>query len=271
MRSFWIISLAFFAPASAQGLDSTGIAWADGFLDTSWPAMSLALGLVDGINPCAMWTLLILIGALLNIENIRHRWLIGTVFVASSGIIYFAALLAYLIGFHALSQWFSKAMPYLFPAVAILAIVAGSLMVLKSGKKDIHCEVRDPASRKNFREKIQEILVRENFWLILLGVVFLAFSVNAFELLCSFAIPTVFTTTLSALSLDWWEKISALILYDLAYMVDDILVLVIALKTLSLKIFSPRVVRISSFIGGFLLIFLGILILMGKTSFLFTL
>ena len=56
----------------------------------SLPAITLILGLLDGLNPCAMWVLLFLLSLLVNLHDRRTMLLIGGTFVAVSGLVYFA-------------------------------------------------------------------------------------------------------------------------------------------------------------------------------------
>ncbi len=228
------------------------------YLEYSWPVMSVVLGLLDGFNPCAMWTLLILIGFLLTMESKRKRWMVGGIFVLSSALIYFTALLTYLLGFAEISTIVTgPVMDWVFRIVGILAIGTGALAFKNAFKKGIDCEVRDMESKKRFRDRLSAILEKEKLVFVLVGVVGLAFSVNAIELLCSFAIPTAFTATLVSLDIGLTKQLLAISLYDIAYIFDDVLVLVIALWTMSLKILSPKLVQISHFIGGILLVILG--------------
>ncbi len=262
MKFLYALGLSVFWPmiAYAEALGSG--AWWNGVLDYSWPVMSFVLGLIDGFNPCAMWTLFILLGFLLTMEDKRKRWLIGGVFIASSGIIYLGALTAYLVGFQAMTTLIAtKAMTYVFTLIGLMSLVAGVWAVYTYRTKGIECDVRDAASKKKFHQQLAAILERDQLWLVLAGMVLLAFSVNAFELLCSFAIPTVFTSTLVALELSTWEKVAAVLLYDLAYILDDLIVFTIAIKTMSLKVFSPKVTQIANLIGGLILIVIGLLLL----------
>lgn len=233
------------------------------FLKFPWPVMSLVLGLVDGFNPCAMWSLFILLGFLLGMEDKKRRWLIGGVFIASSGILYFGALLTYLLGFSEISAMVAgSAMSWVFRAVGTLAVVTGARVIWAARRAQIECSVRDAGSRAKFSKKMHKILGKKNVWLVLVGVTGLAFSVNAVELLCSFAIPTTFTATLVSLKLPFWQQLVALGLYDLMYILDDLLVFVIAMWTLSLKIFSPKLVQWSHAVGGVLLLLIGAALLL---------
>ncbi len=228
------------------------------YLEYSWPAMSIMLGLLDGFNPCAMWTLLILIGFLLTMDNKKKRWMVGGIFVLSSAIIYFVALLTYLLGFSEISALATgPIMDWIFRIVGALAMGTGTLALKNAFKKEIDCEMRGIESKKRFRDRLGAILEKEKLVFVLAGVIGLAFSVNAIELLCSFAIPTAFTATLVSMDMGLTKQLMAISLYDIAYILDDIVVLVIALWTMSLKILSPRLVQISHFIGGILLLILG--------------
>lgn len=261
MKKLWLLLPSVLLWPSLT-LAANGEAWYSSALEYSWPLMSFVLGLVDGFNPCAMWTLFILLGFLLTMENSRKRWLIGGVFIASSGLIYLAALLTYLLGFQAVTSLIAtRSMGFVFTAIGLMALAAGVWAVYTYRTKGVECEVRDADSKRRFHQKIGDILAREQMWLVLGGMVLLAFSVNAFELLCSFAIPTVFTATLVSLDLNWPQKIAALLIYDFAYIFDDLLVFTIAIKTLSLKVFSPRVTQMANLFGGITLIIIGLLVL----------
>lgn len=262
MKFLYLLGISLAWPSVSFAAGTSGGAWWESALDYSWPLMSLVLGLIDGFNPCAMWTLFILLGFLLTMDDARKRWLIGGVFIASSGIIYLAALTTYLVGFQAMTTLIAtKSMTYVFTLIGLMSMVAGLWAVYTYRTKGIECDIRDAESKRKFHQKLGDILARESLWFVLGGMVLLAFSVNAFELLCSFAIPTVFTSTLISLDLGLWKKITALLIYDFAYIFDDLLVFTIAIKTLSLKVFSPKVTQIANLIGGVVLIIIGLLLL----------
>ncbi len=253
-----------FASSGAENLAKFSLenSWWAGVTDAWWPIMSFVMGLVDGFNPCAMWTLFILIGFLLAMPDVKKRWWIGGIFIGSSALLYMGALLAYFFGFKAVtSQIASSAMDWVFLAIGIIAVITGIITLLNSRNKGIECEVQNAESKKKFSLKIEEILNREKFIFVIIGVVILAFSVNAFELLCSIALPTIYTASMLDLHLPLWKNLAGITIYDFAYVLDDMIVFYIAMKTLSLKVFSPKLVQTANFIGGLLLLLLGILLL----------
>jgi len=265
-----LISSPVFADSHTSALAKFSMenTWWSGVTDAWWPIMSFVMGIVDGFNPCAMWTLFVLIGFLLAMDDVKKRWWIGGIFIGSSALIYLGALLAYFFGFKAVtSNIASSAMDWVFLAIGIIAIITGIITILNSRKKSLDCEVRDAESKKKFSLKLQNILNREKFVFVIIGVVVLAFSVNAFELLCSIAIPTIYTASMLDLHLPLWKNLAGITIYDFAYVLDDMVVFYIAMKTLSLKIFSPKLVQTANFVGGLLLLILGAALLFDSALF----
>ncbi len=228
----------------------------------SWPIMAFILGLIDGFNPCAMWSLLVLLGFLMTMEDKRRRWLIGGIFLASSGILYGGALLAYLFGFQEITIYLGGGvMIWLFRLVGVMAIASAFMSFYAYYKNKVECEMRDVGEKQKFHKKLSNLLKKEDLFIILPGVIALAFSVNAIELLCSFAIPTAFVATLLQMDLNLPTQLSAVGIYDFAYMLDDIIVFLIAMFTLSFATVSPKMIRISHLVGGIVLLILGILLM----------
>lgn len=236
-------------------------AWEKYLKDYSWPVMSFVLGLIDGVNPCAMWSLIVLIGFLLTMESKTRRWIIGGIFLATSGLMYAGALLAYLFGFQGIAAFLSGGiMTILLQLVGIIAILSALFSFYAYYKNKVECEIRDIDARKKFNKKMENLMKTENLFIILPGVILLAISVNAIELLCSVAIPTAFTATLISMEYPLPLQLTAIGIYDIAYMLDDIIMFTVAMLTLSYTSFSPKIVRASHLVGGIVLLFLGILL-----------
>jgi len=95
----------------------------------------------------------------------------------------------------------------------------------------------------------------------LLGIVILAGAVNLVELLCSAGLPAVYTQVLALNNLPWWQYYTYLILYIFFYMLDDLVVFAIAMKTLNLIGIDHKYARYSRLIGGIVILVIGILML----------
>src|SRR5690606_27579838 len=61
----------------------------------SLPALTIVVGLLDGINPCAIWVLLVLLGILMHVRSRPRLLLFGGTFVLMSGVVYFAFMTAW--------------------------------------------------------------------------------------------------------------------------------------------------------------------------------
>ena len=81
------------------------------------PAFTVAIGLIDGFNPCAMWVLVFLLSLLVGVTSRRKTVLIAGTFVLVSGLMYFAFMVAWLNAF--LLVGFSRSLQALLGVVAV--------------------------------------------------------------------------------------------------------------------------------------------------------
>jgi hypothetical protein len=86
-------------------------------------------------------------------------------------------------------------------------------------------------------------------------------AVNLVELLCSAGIPAIFTHLLALQPLTIWAYASYLALYLVVFLLDDLLVFVVAMKTLEVSGLDTRYARVARLIGAVVLAALGLLLL----------
>ena len=223
--------------------------------DVSIGLSAILIGVVDGFNPCAMWILLFLISMLLGMKNKKRMWILGITFLASSALVYFLFLLSWLN----LAVFLNKVL-YIRVAISFFAVLFGVLQIVNFlFKKDNGCEVVDNKNRKRIIKSIQKIIKEKSFILAILGIVLLAASVNIIELLCSLGLPVMFTQILAINEVGKVGQILYSILYVLFFMIDDIIIFVIAMKTLEIKAISNKYGKYSHLIGGLIMIIIGVL------------
>jgi len=235
-----IIRLPFFGEVKAKSV--------------SLPLLAVVIGTLDGFNPCAMWVLLLLISMLIHIKEKWKMWTLGFIFLFTSAIMYFFFMLSWLN----ITMLFGSVF-ILRLIIGVVAVGGGSINIRNGLKKDDGCEVVDSAQRKKLRQRIQEISDQPTFILAILGIMGLAITVNLVELLCSAGLPIVFTQVLALNQVTYWEKIGYLLLYVSFFLLDDIIVFVIAMKTFELTGISTKYAKYSHLIGGAIMIILGIL------------
>ena len=97
---------------------------------------------------------------------------------------------------------------------------------------------------------------------ILDRILALAFAVNLVELLCSAGIPAVYTQVLALSNLPTWQYYAYLALYIIVFMLDDLFVFVVAMKTLQITGIGTGYSRFSHLAGGVVLLAIGALLLL---------
>jgi len=225
--------------------------------DLSLPLLSVVLGTLDGFNPCSMWALLALLTLVIATGSRKKVWLVGEVFILTSAVSYFLFMAAWLNAFIFLG-YFS----FVRFAIGAAAIAAGIVSIREFYKfKPNVCEISTPEQRKKLGERIKKVLRSASLPVMLMGVVAIAFSVNLVELLCSLGIPVVFTKTLTMYNLATWKYYGYIGLYDFFYMLDDIIVLVIAGFSMKFFLFNSGYSRWSRMVAGVLMLALGTIFL----------
>lgn len=226
----------------------------------SLPLLTVIVGLLDGFNPCAMWVLLFLISLLLGMENRKRMLILGIIFILTSGFVYFLFMAAWLKFLLVMGMVFAVRL-----IIGLVGVAVGSKNLhdyWKNRKADgVVCEVsKDKKTQKTF-DKIKDIVHRQSLWWSILGIVLLGFSVNLVELACSAGFPAIYTQVLALNGLPSWEKYLYMIGYIFFYMLDDMIVFVIAAVTLKSRIVGSKFAKYSNLIGGLMILILGLLLI----------
>lgn len=222
------------------------------------PLFTVALGLVDGFNPCAIWVLLILLSVLVNIRDRRKLVVVAGTFVLVSGIAYFIFMAAWLNVF-LLIGW-SRATQI---ALGCVAVGVGLIHV-----KDLVAWGRGPSlsipdrAKPGIYRRVRRILRAPNLASAVAGAAALAFLVNVIELLCTAGLPAIYTQILTLQPLTRAAYYGYLALYNLAYVFDDAVMVTIAVVTLNHLKLQERAGRWLKGLSGITLIVLGATLLL---------
>ena len=223
---------------------------------TSIPLIAVILGLIDGFNPCAMWVLLFLISVLLNLKDSNRRWILGLTFLITSGLIYLFFMVAWLNVMISMST-----VRIIRILIGLFALVFGIYSIYKFFTFKVGCSVTDKNEKKKIMNRIIKYTKEKSFVLAILGMIFLAISVNLVELACSVGLPVIFTNILAINDLSVLSYAFNLFIYILFYMMDDIIIFLIAMITLKVTGISNKYTKLSKIIGGVVMILIGILML----------
>ena len=217
------------------------------------PLFTLALGLLDGFNPCAMWVLLFLLSLLVRLRDRRRMALVAGTFVLASGAVYYAFMAAWLNVFLAVGM--SEPLRW---ALAAVAVAIGVINV-----KDFFAWGRGPslsipaAAKPGLVARMRHVLQAEALPASLLAVAILAVLVNFVELLCTAGIPAIYTAVLVQHQLGAAMHYAYLALYIAGYIADDTLMVVAAVLALGSGRLSERAGRALKLVSGLVMLALG--------------
>ena len=159
---------------------------------------------------------------------------------------------------------FVMTIPWIKLLIALIALTGGFINLwsfVKTVTKEDGCTVVDEKKRKKYFTKIKEIVNNKSFILALIGIIVLAASVNIVELACSAGLPIAFTSLLSSNKLTTFAYMMYILIYILFFLLDDIIVFVIAMKTLEVSGISTKYGKISHLVGGLIMILIGALMI----------
>lgn len=221
------------------------------------PLFTIMIGLVDGFNPCAMWVLVFLLSVLVNLRSRLKILAVAATFVATSGIMYFAFMAAWINVFQLIGLT-----RFVQIALGVVAIGIGSIHVKDffAFKQGITLSIPESAKPKIY-ERVRRIVNAENLVGAILGAAGLAVLVNFVELLCTAGLPALYTQILAAHQLPRWADYAYLLLYNLAYMFDDSLMVALVVITLGRRKMQENEGRWLKLISGIAVIMLGLAML----------
>jgi glutaredoxin len=218
------------------------------------PLFTLILGLLDGFNPCSMWVLILMISLLASMKNRLRMLAIAGTFIAVEGIAYFIFMAAWLnlfllIGLSRISEII----------IAIIALLAGliNLKDIRIFGRVITLSIPD-AAKPGIYSRIRGILQAQNLTAALIGAVVLAVLVQIVEFMCTSGFPALYTRILTLQHLSSLSYYGYLLLYNIAYMFDDLIVLAIGIITLSQRRLQEKEGRWLKLFSGLVMIGLGV-------------
>jgi len=222
------------------------------------PLFTIAIGLVDGFNPCAMWVLLFLLSILVNLRDRGRILLVAGTFVIISGLAYFAFMAAWLNVF----MWVGLIRPIQI-GLALLALTVGAIHIKDffAFKKGISLSIPESAKPGSYR-RVRAIVTAEHMWGALVGAVVLAILVNIIELLCTAGLPALYTEVLTMQQLPVLMNYAYLGLYILAYMFDDALMVTVVTLTLGKRKMQETEGQWLKLISGLVIFALGMVMLL---------
>ena len=230
-------------------------------LNFSLPILAIILGITDGFNVCSLGALVIILGLVMVLGSKKRIFFMGGAFLLTTGIVY--GLLIFL--WHQLFTLIAPLMRSLEILIGILSL-AGGLYLLRefyrAYKSGPVCSSNNIMSR--LTPKVERIFKNKTNWLILFGTVILfALFVTVIEFPCSAVIPVLFSSILVESGISTAASIAYIALFLLFYLLDEIIIFVIAVMTMKIKIVSPKFIIFFNLLAAAIFIFIGSYYLLG--------
>ncbi len=225
--------------------------------DASLPVLTVTLGLLDSINPCAFFVLLFLLGLLVHSHSHTRMLIIGGVFIFFSGLIYFLFMAAWLNIF------------LLVGGVQMVTILAGliALTVATLNIKDfflfkhgVSLSMSD-GQRGRLSQKVRSLVYVSRFPAMIFGTIVLSIAANSYELLCTAGFPMVFTRVLTLHELPATTYYLYLVAYNIVYVLPLLAIVIVFSVTLGSHKLSEWQGRGLKLASGMMMLVLGLVLL----------
>ncbi len=222
----------------------------------SLPSFTFIIGLLDGVNPCAMWVLMFLLTLLVNAGSRRKLIMVGGTFVTASAIVYFLFMTAWLNIF-----MFLGIKEYVTIGLGLVAVFMG-LVNMKEFfffKKGLSLMIPEKAKPKLF-DKMRRVMNEQNVWLAFAGTVALAFFVNLIELACTVGFPAIYTRVLSIQHIGTITKYFYMALYNIYYVIPLAAIVLLFVFTMGKYRFQEKHAKVLKLVSGALMLALGLIL-----------
>ncbi|MEW6407934.1 MAG: hypothetical protein AB1465_04545 [Patescibacteria group bacterium] len=224
----------------------------------SLPVLTIILGVIDGFNVCSLGALALILALVLALRSRSRVVIFGGPFILITAIVYGILIIFWYQLFNLLGPFLRK-MEIL---TGILAIGGGIYFLrqfLKFRKYGSQCRMKGGKIISKFSSKVQESFKNSKSLFAVLGSILLfAIIITVVEFPCSAAVPLVFAGILASLKLPILYYLLYIALFLLFYMLDEIIVFLIAVFTMKLWLTSSKLVIWFALAGAVILFLLGI-------------
>jgi thiol-disulfide isomerase/thioredoxin len=225
--------------------------------DVSLPLVTVVLGLLDSVNPCAFFVLLFLLSLMVHARSRGRMLIVGVVFVACSGLIYFLFMAAWLNLFLA-----TGGMDVVTTLAGVVALGIGAVNI-----KDYFLLHRGPSLsipervKPGLYQRVRNLVQAAGYPSLLGGTVLLAIAANGYELLCTAGLPMVYTRILTLQGLPLWQYYAYLAVYNVVYVVPLLVIVVVFAMTLGSHHLSENEGRTLKLLSGLMMAEMGLVLL----------
>ena len=207
----------------------------------SFPVMAIALGTLDGFNVCSLGALILILSLVLAFKSKKKIFIFGGIYLLTTAIVYGFLIFFWYKLFEAVAPYL-KMMHILIGLLGISGGVYFFRQFLRAKKSSLTCDSENGGKiSSKFLPKLQWLLNRPSSIFLAVGAVFaFAFILTVVEFPCSAVVPVAFAAVLAQAGPSSSLYIFYIAIYIVFYLLDEIIVFLIALLTSKIWLSSPR-------------------------------
>ncbi len=219
---------------------------------------TIIIAIVDGVNPCSLWVLTMLLAMVVHTDSRKKTLIIGLVYLFVTALIY--AL--FILGVFSLLNYV-KYMKWIQVVVACITLVLG-LINLKDYfffKQGVSLTI-DDEKKPGLYKKMRNVLKNtDNTWAMIGATIVLAAGVSLVEFSCTAAFPVIWSNILSAHGVTKLEFALHLVLYMLLYQLDEMLIFLAVVITMKSQKMEEKHGQVLKLFSGCLMIALSVVMI----------
>lgn len=211
---------------------------------------TILIGFVDGMNPCSLWVLSLLLAMILRSGSRQRILLVGTTFLTVTSILYslFVAGVFSVFSYIGYLRWIQVLVAAI--ALAVGAVNVKEYFVFRHGPS---LTISDK-SKPRIYEGIRTIMAQRGPAATIGATAVLAAGVCLMELPCTAGFPIVWSNLLTSQRVGQLEFVALLMVYMLMYLLDELIVFGVAVVTLQSSRLQERHGRLLKLGGGSLML-----------------
>lgn len=219
---------------------------------------TILIAFVDGVNPCSLWVLTMLLALTLHTGSRKKVFLIGFVFLTVTAAIY--AL--FILGLFSVLK-FAGFMNWIRIVIAVVALIFASINIKDYFwyKEGISLTIADDKKPGLFKKMRNLTDASQSTWGLVGATIVFAAGVSLIEFSCTAGFPVIWVNLLSAQKVSGVLFIVLLLIYMLIYQADELVIFLSSVATLKTGKIEEKSGRILKLISGVLMFVLAVVMI----------
>ena len=228
-----------------------------GLADKSLVVSTLVIGFVDGVNPCSLWVISVLLAIVVRTGSRGRVVAVGTTFLVVTAGMY----AVYMAGIY-------SAMTVMAHLGLIQAVVAGVALVFGvvsvkdyfAFKKGLSFTIKDSA-KPGIYKRMRAASGHQNVFMALGATVVLAVGVSLLETPCTAGFPVLWTGMLADAGVGGVEAAGLFGLYMTPFLLDELVIFALAVLTMRATKMQEKHGQLLKLVAGTTMLALGVVML----------